>query len=60
MEALSVLSVVDKTGEDEAGRPNTIITLTEKFSWFTSNECSSLIERRNYDGSNLTSHLETS
>jgi hypothetical protein len=60
MEALSVLGVVNKTDEDGVGRPNTIITLAETFSWFTSDECSSLMERRNYDGSNLTSHLETS
>src|SRR5262249_33927446 len=60
MEALSVLGVVNKTDEDETGHPNTIIILAEPFSWFLSHECSSLMQRRNYDGSTLTSHLETS
>jgi DNA primase (bacterial type) len=46
MEALSVLGVVDKWNADEAGRPDTIITLAESFSWFTSDECSSLREPR--------------
>jgi hypothetical protein len=46
MEALSVLGVVDKCDADEAGRPDTIITLAETFSWFKSDECSSLMERR--------------
>ena len=46
MEALSVLGVVDKCDADEAGRPDTIITLAKSFSWFTSNECNSLMERR--------------
>jgi 5S rRNA maturation endonuclease (ribonuclease M5) len=46
MEALSVLGIVDKQGKDEAGRPGASITLTENFAWFTSEECSSLMERR--------------
>jgi len=46
MEALSVLGIVDKHAEDEAGRPGASITLTENFAWFTSEECSSLMERR--------------
>jgi hypothetical protein len=46
MEALSVLGVVDKSDEDETGQPNTIITLAEGFSWFTSEECSSLRKPR--------------
>jgi hypothetical protein len=46
MEALTVLSVVNKWDADEAGRPDTIITLAESFSWFRSEECSSLMERR--------------
>jgi 5S rRNA maturation endonuclease (ribonuclease M5) len=44
MEALNVLGVVNKRDEDEAGQPNTIITLVESFSWFTSEECSSLMK----------------
>jgi 5S rRNA maturation endonuclease (ribonuclease M5) len=46
MEALSVLGIVDKHDKDEAGRPGASITLTENFAWFTSDECSSLMERR--------------
>jgi hypothetical protein len=46
MEALSVLGIVDKHDKDEAGRPGASITLTENFAWFTSEECSSLMERR--------------
>jgi 5S rRNA maturation endonuclease (ribonuclease M5)/predicted RNA-binding Zn-ribbon protein involved in translation (DUF1610 family) len=46
MEALSVLGVVDKHIEDETGRLGASITLTENFAWFTSEECSSLMERR--------------
>ena len=46
MEALSVLGVVNKCDADEAGRPDTIITLAETFSWFKGDECSSLMERR--------------
>jgi 5S rRNA maturation endonuclease (ribonuclease M5) len=46
IQVLSVLGIVDKWNKDEAGRPNTIITLAESFSWFTSDECSSLRERR--------------
>ena len=42
MEALSVLGVVDKL---ELAK-TTIITLAESFSWFTSEECSSLREPR--------------
>ena len=41
-----MLGVVNKTDEDETGRPNTIITLAESFSWFTSDERGSLMERR--------------
>ena len=45
MEALSVLGVVDKTGEgkDEPGRPETQITLVSRFAWFKSDECKSLM-----------------
>jgi 5S rRNA maturation endonuclease (ribonuclease M5) len=43
MEALSVLGVVDKT---EITGQATLITLTERFEWFLSDECSSLMERR--------------
>jgi predicted ArsR family transcriptional regulator len=46
MEALTVLGVVDKCDTDDAGRPDTIITLAESFSWFKSEECSSLMEPR--------------
>jgi 5S rRNA maturation endonuclease (ribonuclease M5) len=46
MEALSVLGVVDKSDEDEVGQPNTVITLAKSFSWFTSEECSSLRKPR--------------
>jgi hypothetical protein len=41
-----VLGIVDKHYKDEAGRPGASITLTENFAWFTSEECSSLMERR--------------
>ena len=43
MEALSVLGVVDKT---ETPCHATVITLAERFDWFVSDECSSLMERR--------------
>ena len=42
MEALSVLGVADKTFEvrkDEAGRPETQITLKKRFDWFISPDC---------------------
>ena len=45
MEALSVLGIADKTSEskDEAGGPETQITLTERFAWFASAECKALM-----------------
>ena len=43
MEALSVLGVADKT---EITGHATVITLAERFEWFLSDECSSLMERR--------------
>jgi 5S rRNA maturation endonuclease (ribonuclease M5) len=46
MEALSVLGVVDRHAQDEAGRPGASITLAEDFAWFTSDECAALMERR--------------
>ena len=45
MEALNVLGVVIRRDEDEAGQPDTIITLAEPFSWFLSDECSSFMKR---------------
>src|SRR5262249_46017966 len=47
MEALSVLSVVDKTadGDGEAGHPETQISLASAFWWFATEECKTLMGR---------------
>ena len=43
MEALAVLGVVHKI---EISGHATVITLSDRFQWFLSDECSSLMERR--------------
>ena len=57
MEALSVLRIADKAAVDqdgEAGRPETEITLAERFAWFGSTECKSLMTRVTHiEGGNL-------
>jgi hypothetical protein len=48
MEALSVLGIAEKTTEDqydEAGRPETEITLSQRFEWFGMAECKSLMKK---------------
>ena len=45
MEALCVLGTADKSAEDqdEAGRPETQITLATRFAWFASADCKALM-----------------
>lgn len=45
MEALCVLGVADKSAgdQDEAGRPETQITLATRFAWFASADCKALM-----------------